>query len=276
MKISVIVPSLDQGRFLGACLESILAQQGVVLEVLVFDGGSSDRSPEIIERYADRLHYRQCRPDGGQAAALRAGFERATGELLCWVNSDDLLLPGALQSAVGYLSRNPRCPLVYGSTLWIDADGALLQARREIEFDWKILAFGYSFLPQPATVFRREAYRRVSGIDPQLQCCMDHDLWHQLVQLGPPTHLPCFLAAMRDHAATKTRRMAAMFRREEDLLRQRYLGVGRVRYHLQHYWHRARRVALRAEQGCYRELGVEERRWCERSIRRYGQLTVDR
>ncbi|MCX7935513.1 MAG: hypothetical protein N3A66_09690, partial [Planctomycetota bacterium] len=180
-------------------------------------------------------------------------------EILGWVNADDLLLPGAVAQAVEILGRRPMTAMVYGDAIWIDAQGRAIKSKREIDFDWRIFAYGYCYLPQPATFFRRDAYERAGGIDASLQCCLDADLWHRLCKEGEVVHVPCFWAAIRDHAFTKTRRRRAEFRREHEILRKRYLGCSPLQWQVLHIWHRLRRVALRLKNRCYRPLSEGEK-----------------
>jgi glycosyltransferase involved in cell wall biosynthesis len=264
MKFSVVIPSFNQAPFLPACLESVLSQSapGAGLEVLVYDGGSTDGSREIIERQAPRLAYWQSRPDGGQAAALKAGFERATGDVLGWVNSDDILLPGALAAAAAAFEANPGAPLIYGDAVWIDGQGRVIRPKREIDFDWGIFAYGYCYIPQPSAFFRRAAYQQAGGLDAELKCCMDSDLWHRLARPGPVVHLPAFMSGLRDHPGTKTNQLKAVFAREHEILRSRYLKCGRTVYNALHVLHRLRRVAKRVLGGCYRPLSAAEAARC--------------
>ena len=262
MKLSIVVPSFNQTPFLPACLESVLGQTGPDLEILVYDGGSTDGSRAIIERYAPRLAYWQSQPDGGQSAALKAGFERATGDIFGWVNSDDILLPGALERAAEYFAAHPESPLGYGNAVWIDSDGRAIRPKREIDFDWGIFAYGYCYIPQPSAFFRREAYLAAGGLDPEFKCSMDYDLWHRLSRLGPVGHIPAFMSGMRDHPNTETNRLKAVFAREHDILRQRYLKCGRLAYNVRHVLARARRVWLRARKGLYRPMSAEELQRC--------------
>src|SRR4051812_1755633 len=111
--VSIITPSFQQGPFLRACIESVLAQDYARVEYLVLDGGSSDESVEILRSYGGRFFWRSER-DGGQAAAVNAGLRRARGEIVAFLNSDDLLLPGAISAAVRSLREMPTIDVVYG------------------------------------------------------------------------------------------------------------------------------------------------------------------
>lgn len=272
MKFSIVVPSYNQARFLPACLESILRQratlpQGDSLEVLVYDGGSTDGSTEILRQAAERgqadpsvkIDYWQSEPDGGQAAAIRSGLARATGDLLGWVNSDDILLPGALAEVIATFRRQPDAAVIYGDALWIDAEGKLIGLRREMEFDWGVFAYGYCCLMQPSVFFRADAYHASGGVDASFHCCMDYDLWHRLLRQGPIRHAKGLWSAARKHGDTKTTLLPARFREEDKRIRHAYVTDSAMKYAFLHPWHRLRRVWLRWRQGCYRPLTENEK-----------------
>lgn len=263
MKCSIVVPSMNQAAYLETCLQSLLNQEGADLEILVYDGGSEDGSRAILERHAHALTHWQSQPDAGQAAALREGFARASGELLGWVNSDDALLPGAVAEACAHALAHPEQSFFYGDAVWIDAEGRLLRPKREVDFDWGMFAYGYCYLPQPATFFRRSAYEAAGGIDPDLHYCMDYDLWHKLARTGACGHIPRFWAAIRSHPASKTSRYPSRFRDEEMTLRGRYIKCGRGIYTVRHIWHRLRRACLRWRRGSYRPFTPDEERMCD-------------
>src|SRR5438067_5112001 len=119
MKITVVTPSYNQGRYLEEAILSVLGQGYPDLEYLVMDGGSTDGSAEIIQRYDGDLAYWVSEPDGGQAAAINRGFEKATGDVLCWLNSDDMHLPGTIAWVAGHLRRGEP-DLVFGDCVHID------------------------------------------------------------------------------------------------------------------------------------------------------------
>ena len=122
-KVSIVTPSFNQASFLEQTLRSVLEQDYPNLEYIVIDGGSTDGSVEIINKYADQLAYWQSQPDQGQTDAINQGFAHATGEILAWLNSDDLLLPGAVSAAVRALEEHPEAAMVYGDALLINAQG---------------------------------------------------------------------------------------------------------------------------------------------------------
>ncbi len=120
-RITIVMPSYNQSQYIEESIQSILDQDYPSLEFMILDGGSSDGSQEIIQRYARHLAFWQSQPDKGQTDALIQGFERATGDLLGWVNSDDVLLPGALQSIAQAYGSHPECGLFGGNIVTIDS-----------------------------------------------------------------------------------------------------------------------------------------------------------
>ncbi len=267
IRFSIVVPSYNQARFLPACLDSILSQKdgtGYSVEVLIYDGGSNDRSAEIIraaaDKYPDIISYWQSQPDNGQASVIREGFARARGNILGWLNSDDILLPDGLALAAEAFRKNPDAVMLYGDACWINESGNLLQARREIDFDWTIFAYGYCFIPQPAAFFRKDAYDQTGGVDPSFHCCMDYDLWHRLAQCGKVLHCAGFWAAMREHGQTKTQTLPARFCEEDEKIRHTYVTTSNLKYTILHPLCRLLRVVKRFAQGGYKPLSTAEQK----------------
>ncbi|MGH3131719.1 MAG: glycosyltransferase family 2 protein [Gaiellaceae bacterium] len=158
--MTIVTPSFNQGEYLEETIRSVLDQDYPSLEYAVVDGGSSDGSVEIIRRYQDRLAWWTSGPDGGQPAALNRAFERATGEILGWVNSDDTLLPGAIARAVEELERDPELLLVYGDAEFVDEHGAAIFTLHARPFDVaEMLRTCSNHVVQPGSLFRRRALR---------------------------------------------------------------------------------------------------------------------
>lgn len=221
-RISVVIPSYNQGAFLEATLRSVLLQGYPDLEVLVIDGGSTDGSVEVIRRYEPRLTYWHSRRDEGQAAAIRAGLEMATGEVLCWLNSDDIYLPHALLRVGALFARGPATGFVYGNRLVIDRDGAVtgrhLFPRHLTRTHWAL----EQPLAQECCFWRREVYDRVGGIDPKLFFVMDYDLFFRMWRTARTRKTPEFLGCIREHAETKSARHQDVWRREFREAQERY------------------------------------------------------
>jgi len=214
---TIVTPSYNQGAFLATTIESVLDQAGEFrIDYIIADGGSTDNSVEIIRRYEIQLQAGawpvKCQgisfhwwsaPDRGQTDALQKGFRMARGEILAWLNSDDLYLPGALQTATVFFRASPEVSLVYGDAHYCDTTGALIGRYRTSTFDLDSLA-SFNFICQPSAFFRRDAFEAVGGLDDTLQFAMDFDLWIKIGKRFPCRYLPGYLSSYRLHEASKT------------------------------------------------------------------------
>ena len=202
--ISVVTPSFNQAGFLEATLDSVLSQDFPQVEYLVIDGGSADGSADILRRHATRLAYWVSEPDRGQADAINKGLRRASGEVLAYLNSDDLYLPGALSAVAAYFDEHPEVDLVYGDCQVIDPAGRLLGLLPEHEFDLRRTIERAEFIPQPAAFWRRRLLEKVGPFDESLHFAMDYDFFIRAGQAGRVARLPRTLAAFRLHPGSKT------------------------------------------------------------------------
>lgn len=203
---SVVVPSYMQGEFLNACFESILMQTGVRFEVLVYDAKSSDLSREVLESYRDRLDYIEIESDLGQAHAINKGMRRARGRFLCYLNSDDVLEEGALETVCRAFDENPKVGLLYGNANYIDKEGRVTFPYRS--FPWDLERFlDECYICQPAAFWRREVLERLGEFDQGLNYSMDYDYWLRIAGAGMNIgYLKEYLAFSRDYPETKTRK----------------------------------------------------------------------
>jgi glycosyltransferase involved in cell wall biosynthesis len=206
-RISIVVPSYNQGRFLGQALDSIFRQDYPAVEVVVMDGGSTDGSVEVIRSCAARLAHWQSGPDGGQAAAINAGVRRCTGTLVAWLNSDDFYCDGCLWTVADAYARLPGRGLYVGNGFrYDDAERRFTPfCRRHLALDRAALVQGVDYVLQPATFFLREAWDAVGGLDPRLHFCLDWDLIIRVARRYPAVLVNEFLAASREYEETKTR-----------------------------------------------------------------------
>ena len=201
--ITIAVPSLNQARYLEEALASIFAQD-LPLEVFVADGGSSDESVEIIRRHAFRLSGWRSHPDGGQAAAINECIARGSAPYVCWLNSDDLLLPDGLVALLRKLQKCVAAPAAYGrawnlieqtqqrSPVWVEPFEVRRLARRCI-------------VSQPASLIRRSAWEAIGGLDESLHFAIDYDLWWRLYrECGPLEFVDRLVAINRIHPQTKS------------------------------------------------------------------------
>jgi glycosyltransferase involved in cell wall biosynthesis len=225
-RISIVTPSYNQAPFLEQTLRSVLEQGYPDLEYMVLDGGSSDGSAEIIERHASRLAFSRSAKDSGQAAALREGLARATGEVVAWINSDDWYEPGALRLAGEAFALRPEVDIVHGDVCFTDVSGRPLYVGPQV-LDLRILSYESPYIAQQAMFWRRSAYERVGGVDPSYQYAMDHDLVVRMLVSGSRVfRIRRVLGNMRMHEAAKTSSMKAIEIEELERTRARH-GLAR-------------------------------------------------
>jgi glycosyltransferase involved in cell wall biosynthesis len=200
--VSIVTPAYNMGRFVEQTIQSVLSQDYPRIEYVVMDGGSQDETVPILERYSGRLRY-ESRTDRGAADAIRRGFDSTRGEIVAYLNADDLYLPGAVSAAIQVFVENPDVDVVYGGAVWIDEAGATLGRYPARDFDAAELA-RECFICQPAAFLRRSAYEAVGGIDPALEYTFDYDLWLRLARRHRFVYLPRVLAQSRMHPGNKT------------------------------------------------------------------------
>lgn len=228
-RVSIVVPSYNQGQFLDESLRSLFDQKDPNLEVLLVDGGSVDDSTKVIERWSSRLAWWESEKDRGQSHALNKGFARATGQWLGWLNSDDLLLPGALAQLRAQIESRPDVQWWTGGGRFIDVTGREISSyeatenliRAEQLSDWR-----QHWIAQPSTFFTRAIYDAVGGnIREELHYAMDLELWLRLLKIAPPGRVPAPLSAYRTHAAGKTSAMAVQGEAEIVSVLAEHLGL---------------------------------------------------
>jgi glycosyltransferase involved in cell wall biosynthesis len=174
--VSIITPSYNQSAFLKETIESVLSQDYPVVEYWVIDGGSTDGSVEIIKQYQDRLTGWISEPDRGQAEAINKGFVRAKGEIVAWLNSDDLYRPQAIRNAVRTLQSFPEVGLVYSDVDSIDEIGILFNRMTYDQWDLTDL-MTFKILGQVSVFFRRSVLKKAGMLDLSYHYLLDHHLW---------------------------------------------------------------------------------------------------
>jgi glycosyltransferase involved in cell wall biosynthesis len=223
--LSIVTPSFGQGEYIERTLYSVLNQNYPSLEYVVQDGGSKDDTIEILRRYEPFLAHWASEPDKGQADALNRGFAHTRGEIMAYLNSDDLLLPGSLAYVSRYFASHPEVDAVYGHRVMIDVNDGQVGIWVLPRHDDQVLSL-LDFVPQETLFWRRSAWEKAGGqIDASLDFAIDWDLLLRLAESGAKiVRLPRFLGAFRVHEQQKSTLMEDLFLIECDKLRRRVHG----------------------------------------------------
>jgi len=224
MRVSVVVPSYNHAQFIRATLESVLTQDHHDTEVLVHDGASSDGTVSILQSYAEKIDF-VSEKDAGQADAINKGLQRATGEILGYLNSDDIYYPHALQRIVDYFDTHPDCLALYGDAHHLHADGSIMEPYYTEKWSYPRL-LQICYLCQPAVFWRREVMERFGLFDATLHYALDYDYWLRVGQEVEFHYLEgVYLAGSRLHEDTKTLKQRVAAHREILQVASRYATV---------------------------------------------------
>ena len=241
VKISVITPSYNQAAYLERTLRSIIHHRELIHEFFVLDGGSDDGSVDIIKRYAGWIDHWVSEPDKGQCDAIHRGFAKASGDVLYWLNSDDVLLPKTLQRVHAAYEANPKLDVVTGYGVAIDGEDRIVEMLRRPHDSPGWARLGYLRIDQPCCFFRRDLYERSGGLDLDLHCVLDTDLWYKFITEGAVFGgIGEYLAAYRIHPEAKGSTLHERYRKERQIMRERYPrlcgrklphAIGRIAYY---------------------------------------------
>jgi len=195
--VSIVTPCLNAARFLEEAIDSVLAQDYPRIEYIVMDGGSTDGTLQILERYQGRLQFVTER-DRGAADAINRGFSSSHGQIFAYLSADDVYLPGAVSTAVQALRDFPDAAVVYGDAWWIDDAGKRIAPYPVRDFDPALLA-RECFICQPASFLRRDAFESVGEMDPDWNLTFDYELWIRLARTYGFRRIDGTLALSRMH-----------------------------------------------------------------------------
>jgi len=196
--VSLIIPAYNQGKFVAETIKSVLSQGYDRTEVLVLDDGSTDETPEVIRGFCDRGT--AVRHDNmGENPTVNRGLEMAQGDIVCIVNADDPLLPGAVEAAVATLADDPTALAAYPDWLEIDPLGHVTRTVHLPDYDLGVMLAGFNVALGPGVFLRREALERVGKRNPALRYTGDLDYWFRVAMLDGLRHIPAVLATHRVH-----------------------------------------------------------------------------
>jgi glycosyltransferase involved in cell wall biosynthesis len=256
---SIVTPSYNQARYIGETMESVLLQEGdFAIDYFVADGGSTDGSVELIERYAERVASGDLPPrcaklsmtwiserDQGQSNAINKGLRRAAGDIVSYVNSDDLYCPGAFQTIVQQFATHPDVDFVHGDGDVIDESGRLQWEWLSRKYDYSVLTTYYflwnaitNYILQPATFWRRRVTNRIGYLDESFHYAMDLEYWARAGQAGLKfRHIPVKLAKLRDMPGTKSQSSPTVFWQDQLEIYRRHRGSSALAMYFAYYYY---------------------------------------
>jgi glycosyltransferase involved in cell wall biosynthesis len=224
-KISVVTPSLNQVRFIEETILSVINQNYPNLEYIIADGGSTDGTIEIIRKYESKLAFWSSEKDNGQTDAINKGLKKATGEIVCWINSDDILLPNALQNVADFFKENPKTEFLNGFTLKIDKESNILFTNHILKQNAWFAKFGVFNIAQQSMFWRKRLMDRIGYLDESFHAEMDKEflirIFESKAKIGA---INKNLGAIRIHDETKTSIGGNIWIRDKEEIRKRYHG----------------------------------------------------
>lgn len=216
-KISIVTPSFNQGKYIREAIKSVMQQDYPDFEHIIIDNCSADDTTAILKEYGHLKWVSE--PDGGQSDALNKGFKKATGDIVGWLNADDRYLMGCFKKVSDYFRDEKQTDLIYGDYRLIDAQGNILQSRRELDFDLFMLKYLHVlYIPSTSTFFRRRIFLENNFLDNSYHYSMDYEFFLRLALKGYRfDHIHAFLADFRSHAKSKS--LSALVKQKQELRR---------------------------------------------------------
>lgn len=212
-RITVVTPSYNQGDYIEETIQSIIGQQYPNLEYFIVDGGSTDQTVSIINKYSTSVDWWVSEKDKGQTDAINKGFKRATGEIVNWINSDDILYPDALFHIAQTFMMNPGAGFVYGKTLRFNSKGPMEMMQHDVP-DLPLMYYYYFPYGQQACFYRRGILEKVGYLNESLQFSMDYDLFVRLHLHAKTVKTDFLVGGFRDHDQSKTNKLETVMVKE--------------------------------------------------------------
>jgi glycosyltransferase involved in cell wall biosynthesis len=223
-RVSVVTPSYNQGKFIEETIRSVLLQGYPNLEYIIIDGGSTDESFDVIEQYEPWLAHWVSEPDRGQSQAINKGLRRASGEIVAYLNSDDMYLPETIREVVEFFIQHEDIGLVYGDCQVVDEGSHLIYVARSREFDL-FAELCRNFVKQPTVFMRRKLLDLVGYFDEELHYALDIDYWFRAAIRTKFAYLPRELAIFRMTSETKTGKGNLPFTKEREKILERFFRL---------------------------------------------------
>lgn len=207
-KISVVTPSFNQANYIKETIDSVLNQRYSNLEYWVIDGNSSDGTVEILRSYGKKINWIS-EPDKGQTDAINKGMRKISGEIVTYLNSDDVMEKGALHTVAAEFIKNPEKLWLTGDYTIIDGHGRKIQSFVQMyktffrQFNNQVLLYVLNYINQPSTYWKRKVFVKIGYFDESLRYCMDYDFWLRLLRIQPPLIVKKRLSRFRIHSLSK-------------------------------------------------------------------------
>lgn len=224
MKVTIVTPSYNQGKFIRRTIDSVLSQGVGDLEYIVMDGGSNDETVDILKSYGDKLIWKS-EKDKGQTDAVNKGIRASHGDIIGWLNSDDIYYPGAVKKVLEVFETHPEVNVVYGNAYHIAEDDSIIEEYYTEDFDYERLK-DICFICQPSLFFRKKVVDKYGYLDDKLQYCMDYDYWLRLGKGEKFYRLNDFIAGSRLYEDNKT--LGARRKVHEEMLTMQEKNLGKA------------------------------------------------
>lgn len=221
--ISIITPSYNQGQYLEETILSVLDQDYPNLEYIIIDGDSSDKSVEIIKKYEQYITYWVSEQDNGQTHAINKGFRKATGDIIAWINSDDIYFKGVFEKVSQVFSNNPDIDVLYSNGVWIDESGKIIRKRKHTHFHYNTWFYGMADPFQSEVFYNRRVLEKAGYLNETFQMMMDREWWIRMANNGCKfKYIDNEFAATRKHSNTKSAKFSGLNTQERWLLHDLY------------------------------------------------------